>query len=271
MFFNPRYVAPNQRSIFRDRWDGFQGTVLGTPSTYWRAADQYDPNFTIRQRGGFGWVPNTQDGGTIVRSDSTWFNLPTVNLVGGGANVRLGLRCDDMAGYTNARTMFYTIAMPVYYPAGFAPLFIEASFNGGADNNRYLPTFWNAITPGCGVQINGVNHILAAWAPANVLNPTILRRAIFTATCRPNAGNGELAVRVHFNGGVYAPTVKTITSGAVGSYTRFGLGYACYLAAVNALSSDLSYGGAVCWKDLGSDDATLDQIADHWKTFYPLI
>lgn len=270
MFFNPHYVQSKRPSVFRNRWDGFN-RYIGTPSTYWRAKDQYDPNSSITVRGGFPWSPVALDGGSLARSDSTWGTLPTVNLSGGGTNVRLGIRCDDMAGFTDARSMHYTLAMPVYYPAGFAPLFIEASFNGGADNNRYLPSFWNSITPGCGVQINGVNHILGAWAPANVLNPTVLRRAIYTATCRPNGINGDIAIRVHFNGGIYAPTVKTITSGAAASYTRFGIGYASYLAAAGALSSNLAYGGAVCWRGLGSDNATLDAIADHWKTFYPLI
>lgn len=273
MFRAPYAKRQTTFSRRTDNLKRFGKLGLGNPSTLWFASDQTDITVTsLVQRYGFAWSPVALDGGKLTLSSSTWGgSLPTVNFANGGANVRLGLRCDEMAGFTNAK-FGWTFACPVYYPNAFAPTFIEWSFNGGgSDNNRYLPSFWNAFTPGCHVQINGANHILSAWVPANTLNPTALRKCIHAVTVRPNGANFDIVPKWKFSSGTYAPTPKTITSAAVGSYTRFAMGYASYLAATGALSSNLAFGGGVGWRGLGATDSQLDALIANWERLYPLV
>lgn len=276
--FSTRFVS-SQRSQNRvsDPLEGFGFLGLGTPSTLWFAEDQGPGLFgSFVTRYGFAWSKNQQDGGTLSLSTSTWGvnSLPTVNIAGGGTNVRVGLRCDAFSpGGASTAKFVWTFAGPCYYASAFAPSMCECSFNGGASDNDPYFNFWNAITPGVIVQINGVNHILAAWTPVNTVSPitpAANRRGLFAMTARTSGANVDIQYVFRNIAGTYVATAKTITSASVGNYSRFAMGYNPRTSsAASANSSNLSFGGGVGWR-VGATQTQLLAILDKWQTLYPL-
>jgi hypothetical protein len=267
----PWLWSPRSGYRWTDPFEGFGDLGLGNPTTLWFAKDQPSGLSTFVTRKGYAWSKNEQDGGTLSLSSTTWGvnSLPTVNLIGSGANVRVGLRCDEFA--PNSTSHFnYTISGPCYYPSSFAAQIVEAGFNGGgADNNPYW-NFWNAVTPGLILQQNGVNVILASWTGPNASNnPTVQRRGIFVITGRVNAGVLQIQFKIRTSAGLYTTVPKsTLTNG--GSYSRFAMGYNPRISSnVGAASSALGFGGGVGWS-VGASAAQMDTVIDKWQSIYPL-
>jgi hypothetical protein len=271
-----RFVHRNRRQVNRksDPLKGFQNLGLGDPNTLWFAEDQ-DPGLaTFVTRFGFPWSKNEQDGGSLDLSTAVWGvgSLPTVDWIDPGANVRLGLRCDQMGtSGVPVRDVRWTIAHPIYFPATFTPVIYDWCFQGGATDNNLWRTFWNAVSPGNSLEANGGNILTtSAWLPANTLDPRVYRRGIVVATMAMNSPTSAFTTYLaRFSGGQYLSLGRSTSSVNVGDWSRFALGYVPRLTAAGASSSKLSYGGAVGWK-AGATTSQMNAIADLWETLYPL-
>jgi hypothetical protein len=255
----------------RPAWYPWDQVGIGFPTTYWDASDQSPSLGPFVTRYGLSWIPVTLDGGTLSLDTATWGNgRKLVKWNGGGASVRLGLRCDAFApGVSNAKFL-YTIAAPCYYQSGYTPQQQEFGYNGGASNNNAYWSFWGSKTPSLIVQIAGVNHILAAWNANSVNDPAVERRGIFVQTARVNGSDVEVQIKLRTSAGTYTSTPKIITSASAGNYSRFAQGYNPTLATANANSSGLMMGGGVGWKGVSATPAQMDTILDLWESLYPL-
>lgn len=259
-----------------DPRDGWQDLGLGDPSTLWYARDQSPTLASFFTRYGFPWSKNEQDGGTLVKSSATWGvnSLPTVDWVGYGANVRLGLRCDQMGGTGQIYSlpMRTTFAFPIFFPAAWPSLVYDWCFQGGATDNNLFRNFYNtSSTPGLSCQANGTNVAsVAAWTPANGFNVSTVRRGIVAFTIRQLTGTSvTFQYRLKCSLGTYSPNTRSASSAAVGNWDRFAIGYVPQLSATGAASGNVSYGGFVGWKS-GASSAQLDAIIAKWETLYPL-
>lgn len=255
---------------------GFDRLALGNPTTLWLGQDQ-DPSLTsIVTRYGAPWAKVVNAPGTLSYDAASWALGTDTNLVaigGGGAAVEVGLSCPGMVTPATTIQFDYTWSCPIYWPAVYVSsqlAFTLANNQAGAAQSRMAGLISASATQvGLSAAIAGASVAPPTMAALSGFDTTVVRRGLYVSTSQVRGGNRVWQSKVRINGLTYDLTSGAIVSVAAGvAMTDFTQGFRKIPAGF--ASSDLSFGGACCWKDIGASDAQLTGILDTWERLYPL-
>jgi hypothetical protein len=260
----------------RANLEGFDRLGLGNPTTLWLGQDQDPALASIVTRYGAPWAKVVNAPGTLSYDATSWALGTDTNLVvigGGGAVVEVGLSCPGMVTPATTVQVDFTWSCPVYWPAAFAGIQVPFALS----NNQLVATqsrltgvvFSTATAGGHSAVING-----ATVTPPTMVGPfgfdtTAVRRGLVVSTSQVRGGSRVWQSKIRVNGLTYDLTSAAVVSVATGvAMTDFTQGFRKIPAAF--ASSNLGFGGACCWRDIGASDAQLTGMLDTWQRLYPL-
>ncbi len=265
-----------EQGVRRSNLEGFDRLALGNPTTLWLGQDQDPALASIVTRYGAPWAKVVNAPGTLSYDAASWALGAETNLVAigsGGAAVEVGLSCPGMVTPATTIQFDFTWSCPIYWPAAFASLQLPFSLSNnqaGVAQSRLSGFVYSTATDG------GHSSVIsgAAVTPPTMLgalgfNTTVARRGLLVSTSQIRGGNRVWQSKVRVNGLTYNLTSAAVVSVAAGvAMSHFTQGYRKIPASF--ASSNLAFGGACCWKDIGASDSQLTGILDTWERLYPL-
>lgn len=270
-------LYPSRRGAMRGpNLEGFDRLALGNPTTLWLGQDQ-DPALTsIVTRYGAPWAKVVNAPGTLSYDSTSWALGTNTNLVaigGGGAVVEVGLSCPGMVTPATTIQFDFTWSCPIYWPAAVVssqlPFTLANNQAGGGQSRLAGLIFASATQVGHSGTIAGVGIAPPTMAAVSGFDTTVARRGLLVSSSQVRGGNRVWQSKVRINGLTYDLTSGAIVSVAAGvAMSDFTQGFRKIPAGF--ASSNLAFGGACCWKDIGASDAQLTAILDTWERLYPL-
>lgn len=250
-----------------DPSEGFDSLFGVAADTLWFASDQGLPQASFVTRKGLPWHADTEPGTTVSKLTSTWAldGLPTVNFGGAGASARVGLRCDGFAPGTSNAKFHYTLAGPCVLPIGLSTVY---AFSGLSSSHAVR----QQISAGGNLLFNATASSTTVVGSLNTGPFPHGERAILAVTARPNPttpANTDVFTRVKTASGTFAFAGIAMTIGAVGSFSRFALGFTPFNPGT-LHSANAAWGGFVGYKGFGATDTQLDQLISQWESIYRL-